>query len=274
MQGQDNRVELHLWRIESLSRHRLRDPMDVFAGLRDRDAGLQPAGRVEAVRPMVRARRIDLQRQPHHGGTRVREVRRQREVRGHDPDHLERRAVDLNRAADDGGIAGVAALPEAVADHREVGTAGHVLLRGEAASAKGRDAERREHVRADVADRHALGLAVARQVRLAIAPGGHFGQRRRPAAVVEDFSLGDPRLVERGPAAPDHDGAIRVAPRQRSQQDGVDDAEDRGVRADAERERQHGDGGERGIPRKRADAEPEILCERVEPGGGHRDSSP
>jgi len=42
----------------------------------------------------------------------------------------------------------------------------------------------------------------------------------------------------------DERGRIRI--RQRPQQHAVDDAEDRGGRADAERQRQHGDGGEPG----------------------------
>ena len=46
--------------------------------------------------------------------------------------------------------------------------------------------------------------------------------------------------------------AIGVAIRQRPQQDGADDAEDGGVGADAERERDHGDGGEARRPPQRA----------------------
>ena len=43
---------------------------------------------------------------------------------------------------------------------------------------------------------------------------------------------------------PDHDELLRVGVRQRAKQDGVDDGEDGGVGADAEGEREDGDGGE------------------------------
>ena len=43
---------------------------------------------------------------------------------------------------------------------------------------------------------------------------------------------------------PDHREAIRVWKRKRAQQDRVDDTEDRGIRADPEGERQHGNESE------------------------------
>ena len=43
---------------------------------------------------------------------------------------------------------------------------------------------------------------------------------------------------------PDDHEPIGVLERQAIDEHGLDDREDRGVRADAERERQHGDGGE------------------------------
>jgi hypothetical protein len=66
---------------------------------------------------------------------------------------------------------------------------------------------------------------------------------RPPLLVVE---LGDPGLVEAvcGVGVPEHHQPLRVSERQRPEQDGVDDAEDCGVGADAQRERQERDAGE------------------------------
>ena len=50
---------------------------------------------------------------------------------------------------------------------------------------------------------------------------------------------------------------------QRPPEHGVDDAEDAGVRADAERERHDGDGGEAGLAAQHAHAEREILAQSL-----------
>ena len=57
------------------------------------------------------------------------------------------------------------------------------------------------------------------------------------------------------------------APRQRPQQHGVDDAEDRRVGADAEREREDGDGGKARAAKERACPVAEILPEGFEQRG-------
>ena len=92
----------------------------------------------------------------------------------------------------------------------------------------------------------------------------------RAPAIVDDFAGRHPGLVERGPPAPDHHRAIRLGPRQRPQQHGVHDAEDRGVGADAERQRQHGDGGKAGVARERARAEAQVLARRSRASEGGR----
>jgi len=48
---------------------------------------------------------------------------------------------------------------------------------------------------------------------------------------------------------------IRFLDGQRPQEDGVYDAENRGVRPDAERKREHGHGGEAGVLQQLADGE-------------------
>jgi len=62
---------------------------------------------------------------------------------------------------------------------------------------------------------------------------------------------------------PDPDQAFGLGIRQRSEKDGVDDAENRGVGADADSERDDGDGGEAEVRAQGAEGVPEVLKERV-----------
>src|SRR5207245_11002116 len=57
---------------------------------------------------------------------------------------------------------------------------------------------------------------------------------------------------------------VRLVKWQRAQQDRIDHAEDRGIRADAEGEGEHGDGRESGILAQHAQAEAQILDHRFE----------
>jgi hypothetical protein len=57
---------------------------------------------------------------------------------------------------------------------------------------------------------------------------------------------------------------MRLVDRQRAQQKAVDDREDRGVRADAKRQRQH-DRREAAMRREHPEREPNVLAELVQP---------
>src|SRR5438270_594047 len=59
--------------------------------------------------------------------------------------------------------------------------------------------------------------------------------------------------------APKHDHSIRVLKRQRAQQNGIDDTEDGGVRANAERERDDGGQSDCALSPQHAQAETQIL---------------
>ncbi len=74
----------------------------------------------------------------------------------------------------------------------------------------------------------------------------------------------------RHPALPAFDGAqdnelVGVMHRQRPQQDVADEAEDRGVGADAEREGKQGDGGEAGVLQQLTDGYPDVVQQLVTP---------
>src|SRR4051812_36582925 len=90
---------------------------------------------------------------------------------------------------------------------------------------------------------HLDGLALARDVhRKAVNTGDLLEALIACAPIQEVLRLDDVRATA-GLAFPYHRDSIRVAERQGAQQDGVDHAEDRGGRSDAERE--HADGGDR-----------------------------
>src|SRR5579871_2586490 len=73
--------------------------------------------------------------------------------------------------------------------------------------------------------------------------------------------------VVRGAATRDVNETVGVFEWQRMKKDRVDDAEDRGVGADAERKCQDGDRGEAGIFAQCAKGEPDVLEKIVEERG-------
>src|SRR5206468_12803828 len=71
-------------------------------------------------------------------------------------------------------------------------------------------------------------------------------------------------------AVPDEDEAIRVFIGERPQKDAIEQAEDRGVGADAERQRQERDQREDWVLAERADRVTDILHWRLDGRGGGR----
>ena len=117
-----------------------------------------------------------------------------------------------------------------------------------------------EHVEEPAADERAIyrfRLTPGRQVE----PLGGPGER-----AVEQFGLACRDLVPdriRPRAVGEQRETAGIAHGQRAQDEAVEDREQGRVRADAERERQHGDGREARIPGDLAEAVPQILCELV-----------
>jgi len=128
---------------------------------------------------------------------------------------------------------------------------------GEHAAARGRHAERREKARR----RHDAGEPLRRVARLGeiealLREQSGVGERRRlltPIDVIGNRDAGDRQAVARIGIV-DVDEAFAIGVRQWFQQQRVDDAEDCGVGADAERERQHRGGEEAGARQQRTEA--------------------
>ena len=138
------------------------------------------------------------------------------------------------------------------------------------------DTQEAQHVPGDVG----VGDPLRRPV-----PGDRPGKRHRPGESLEPRRVGlvvleiGPR-DERAPDAglgkpgPYERQLVRVLERQGAEQDGVGDAEDRHVAADAQRQREHDDAGEERPPGERAEAVPQVTKnvskhgETSEAGGG------
>ena len=122
--------------------------------------------------------------------------------------------------------------------------AGRIFFGQERAAEDRRDAEQRKQVGRGYRAAQQLRFAIAGQRQVEVVVGGEAIERSALLAQVIEVAkrkLRERGAVLRGLLADRHD-AIRGVERQRLEQHGVDDAEDRCVRADAEREREHTDG--------------------------------
>ena len=184
------------------------------------------------------------------------------ERRRHDPDDPVGHVVHRHRAADDTGVRSEAAPPQAVAQQDHVPLIRTVFGCGESPPERGRDAEHREVVPAH--PHRAQPLRVASRDERRIPGSNRRHLRERAAAVAQIVKrgvadvAGDPS-ASRSPIITSRSG-IRV--RQRPEEDGVDDAEDGGVGADAERQRHERREREPGSPRERAHRVAQVLEQR------------
>jgi hypothetical protein len=155
-----------------------------------------------------------------------------------------RAPVHLNRLPDDRPGAAESPLPQRIAQDDDAGSVG-IGVRGlEGASRERRNTEDIEEGGRHGRCVHALRLVTARQV------GVHFGvraERREAGDVVRvalDLGCREPRRLGQIRGAPDDRDPIGLAVGQRLEQHVLDHAEDRGVRADPERERRDRHQGE------------------------------
>ena len=175
------------------------------------------------------------------------------------------RSIEGDRTAQGGRVAAEAILPERVADDRFgwrvravfgfAEQAAHARAHADDVEETAGDTPAAEPFRVvDAGERHRLGARQREGVErvLTRAPVDEIRPRHRHLRAV-------------GPDLVQVDEAIRLWIRQRPQQDAVDEREDGRGRADAERQRDEDDGGERRRPGERAHGVANVLPERVEP---------
>jgi hypothetical protein len=137
-------------------------------------------------------------------------------------------------------------LPQTIADDGHLLVAGLLFLRQKVAAERGRDAQQPEEIPGCVRAPHLFRLAVSCQVVKPCAKGGNLFEYMALRAPVEKFRG---RSDAAGHVAirigiPDQRDAAGIRKWERAQQYRVDDAENRGVGADSDGQRQHRHDGE------------------------------
>ena len=241
------------------------------------DAVGQPRYRAQHHRATGRRGGVQPQRPPHVGigGDDWTESRRQH------ADDLVRFARQHGHAPNRRWLGAEAAPPQPVADDRDAARVGHAVAGHEVAAERRRAAEHRQVLVRHLLAGERFGLGVAAERRTPAAHRRHALDLRELRAPIHDVARRSP-FVGRATAGPQvlpqHHQAIGAWIRQRPQHQRVDDGEDGGVGADAQRQREDGDGREPGRPQQRPDGVAQILQGRLhrvlraraEAGSGHQ----
>src|SRR5437016_6039857 len=183
------------------------------------------------------------------------------EISRRDADDGKWDAIQRDALADDGGIAGKAARPIRIADHHRARRARFFIGIGDTAPQKRSNTKSRKILACDHRAVGQRGLAVdAHGGVLVVKTKWHERENTGHHILLgaEFFELlirkGKSRLPARHRemrrpfvALPlEKNKVLRIFDGKRSEYDGIDEAEDGGVSADAESESEHGDGGEAG----------------------------
>ena len=196
---------------------------------------------------------------PADGGVDVPLRSIEREVRGDHPHHGIWRAVEHDHTPQHGGGRPEPALPEPAAEQDGRSSAEPVVGSAEVAADDRRLAERAEEIRGDHGTAEALRLVRAGEVVVLIAVDGHRRERLRHALPVEEIQVADRPFVESRRVVVDGGELAGVGIGERVEQHAVDDGEERGVRADAEREGEHGGRREAGRLEQHANRVAQIV---------------
>ena len=218
------------------------------ACLFDRRAGAEASDHRHVVTsPRVHdVARIVVERNPE-----LRLRRWETEIRRHDADNLPADAFELDRTADDGRVAAETLLPQRVAENHDLIPTGGVLAWIEASAQRGAYAENGEELRGHSCAGKPHGLPHTNHVeRVTIGKCRHLHRPHLPAHLRE-------RAV--GIRSGNADELFGCGVRQRAQQHGIDDAEYRGVRGDAQRQRERGGSRKARSLAQRARAVPHVL---------------
>jgi hypothetical protein len=240
------------------------DRIDVGARRVERRAGLEPPDGLQmlAAAAAIGDRPVVADERPHLGA--LIEAFGDERLEGwrHHADDREWPIVHRDHPSDGGRIGAEPAAPEAVAQDGGLPAGGRVFGGGEVAPDRRRDAEHPEEVPRHAHPADPFRLAVGHQRRTPRADERHVVERVAAVAPVEERQVADVAGRSGRPPLADGDEAIGIRIRQRTEQHGIEDAEDRRVRADAEGERHERDRREAGRapqqPRGVANVPPEV----------------
>ena len=190
--------------------------------------------------------------------------------RRHDGDERRDRTVQPEGLADDRRVAAELVPPRPVVDREDGRRSGLRVCACERSSEERRNAQVVGRVAGDLgAAKDAGGRAILIKDRRGTPAAHHVFEHLGPGAERREFVKGKGRpslpAANIGDAAQrDDDRAIDVSIRQRRDEQSVDDTEDHGRGADAERKRQHGRCRDTTRPAQRADRESKVLRDRLE----------
>jgi hypothetical protein len=179
-----------------------------------------------------------------------------------DADDRERAPLHLEQAPDNARIAAEPPLPIAMADHRH----GFAIPLGQRPAQDRVDAEHGVVITRDQLRQRELRFTVDTDMRVQERTEGR--ESRKHGAVRGEIRGGGGREredVAARAALTKHDEVARVADGKRPQEHRVGQGEDRCVRADAERQRQHRDRGEHRIAAQGTNAVTQVARQIVEP---------
>ena len=173
-------------------------------------------------------------------------------------------AIEGHRFADNIERGTEFAAPQTAAEKRNGRSAGVIVTRKKSAAENGRYAQRGEKIRGNHVAGEALGdFAGTDEVVVLVAVNGQGGKCFCVALPVEEVGISERSLVEPGHFFIDGDELAGLRVGQRIEQHAVDYRKERSVGADAERERQNGDGGEGRRLGEQAECVTQVLEESV-----------
>ena len=182
-------------------------------------------------------------------------------LRRQDADGCEAGPVEFNGLIKNIGVAGKLSPPECIAENDDARRARLIFAIAEDAPVARLDAERCKVVRGNECSLDVDRLAAATEVEIALRIGGNLLKCRTLLAVIQQIGYGLAVLhdIVAAVRAPDHDELLRCAIVERTQENGVDDAEDRRISTGAERQRDDGNEGESGLLAQSAQTITKIL---------------
>ena len=227
----------------------------------DRHAVLQPPDAIEpvAAAPLV-ALAVGVIRHPEFRGLGGREMKLARQ----DADDGRRHAIEDHRLAEDVDASGVALLPRRVAQERRVRRGREVLADVEITSERRRHPERPKEPIADTRDANRLWPAGRREGEAVALINVQRLERCVARLPVEVVGIGQIALRKNLDALEHADETRGIRIRQRFEQRGIHECENRDAGAQAEREDHDGGRGEPRILPKLADREAKVLRQVLE----------
>ena len=230
--------------------------------LLQRDAGREPR---DDIQPASVPRRgfviVQVQRHPdwRDAGRTEFEIARQ------DADHGDRLAIEAQNASHNAGVGGEITAPEVVAeqgDGRSL-TFRQVFTGDEIAPQNWAHAQRGKEIGSDHGAEHGLRFPVAAQREGVVSEAAERLETFRGAPPVEEIRIGGAVSAARRAVTgfADRHQLLRIAKRQRTQQNGIHHREDRSVCANRQSQSDDGDCGEAGMLPQHAQSVAKVLAQ-------------